>query len=247
MRLIKEALQILRDNRRLYLAVNLTYYGLVVVGAIVVWLNPQLQTSLITMVQEGFETSLPGVVAAYRSGNFLSAVAQTFTINFFLGSLIVLTLSACVFPPAGIMIGFWRAFLWGLVLAPTTPQLALAMIPHGITLLLEGQGYILAVFAACRLGQVLVWPKSIGQTSRWRAYLAGLRETTLVYILVAIVLLVSALWEAFELIYIIAPLAGGLRIGHRKPDQSTRDRRACQAIRPHRTTQPFSGEGWGRL
>jgi len=152
-RLIKEALQILRDNRRLYLAVNLTYYGLVVVGAIVVWLNPQLQTSLITMVQEGFETSLPGVVAAYRSGNFLSAVAQTFTINFFLGSLIVLTLSACVFPPAGIMIGFWRAFLWGLVLAPTTPQLALAMIPHGITLLLEGQGYILAVFAACRLGQ----------------------------------------------------------------------------------------------
>ena len=210
MKPLKEALQILRDNRRLYLAVNIIYYGLVVVGAIVVWLNPWLQESLIALVQESFETSLPGVVAAYRGGHFLSAVAQTFTINFFLGSLMVLTLPACVFPPAGILIGFWRAFLWGLVLAPTTPQLALVMMPHGITLLLEGQGYILAIFATCRLGQVLVWPRRIGLTSRWRAYLAGLRETALVYILVAIVLLGSALWEAFELIYIIAPLAGGL-------------------------------------
>jgi hypothetical protein len=31
-----------------------------------------------------------------------------------------------------------------------------------------------------------------------------------VYILVAIVLLVSALWEALEVIYIVAPMAGGL-------------------------------------
>jgi hypothetical protein len=136
-------------------------------------------------------------------------VAQTFTINFFLGSLMVITLPACFFPPAGILVGLWRAFLWGLVLAPTTPQFALVMIPHGLTLLLEGQAYILAIFAACRLGQVLLWPESIGQTSRWRAYLAGLRETALVYILVAVVLLASALWEAFEVIYIVAPITGG--------------------------------------
>jgi hypothetical protein len=209
MELLKDALQILRDHRRPYLAVNLIYYGLVVVGTIVVWLNPQLQTSLSTMVQEGFETGLPGVVEAYRGGHFLSAVAQTFTINFFMGSLMVITLPACFFPPAGILVGFLRAFLWGLVLAPTTPQFGLVMIPHGITLLLEGQAYILAVFAACRLGQLLLWPESIGLTSRWRAYLAGLRETALINILVAIVLLVSALWEAFEVIYIVTPLASG--------------------------------------
>ena len=148
------------------------------------------------MVQEGFETGLPSVVEAYRSGHFLSAAAQTFSINFLLGSLMVITLPACVFPLAGILVGFLRAFLWGLVLAPTTPQFGLVMIPHGLTLLLEGQAYILAVFAACRLGQVLLWPEGLGLTSHWRAYLAGLRETVLVYILVAIVLLVSALWEA---------------------------------------------------
>lgn len=208
MRSLKEALQILRDNRKLYLAVNLMYYGLVVVGAIVTWINPWLQASLITMVQEGFETTLPGVVEAYRGSQFLSAVVQTFSLNFFLGSLMVITLPACFFPPAGILVGFLRAFLWGLVLAPTTPQFGLVMIPHGLTLLLEGQAYILAVFAACRLGQVLLWPASVGLTSRWRAYLAGLRETALVNILVAIVLLISALWEAFEVIYIVAPIAG---------------------------------------
>jgi hypothetical protein len=209
MRPLKEALQILRNNRKLYLAVNLIYYGLVVVGALVIWLNPWLQASLITMVKEGLETSLPGVIEAYHSGHFLFAVAQTFSINFFLGSLMVITLPACFFPPAGILVGFWRAFLWGLVLAPTTPQLALVMIPHSLTLLLEGQAYILAIFAACRLGQVLLWPESLGLTSRWRAYLTGLRETALVYIFVAIVLLLSALWEAFEVIYIVAPIAGG--------------------------------------
>jgi hypothetical protein len=208
-RLWEETLQILRDNRKLYLVVNLIYYGLVIAGAIVVWLNPWLQANLMSLVQESFETSLPGVVEAYRGGHFLSAVLQTFTVNFFMGSLMVITLPACFFPPAGILVGFLRAFLWGLVLAPTTPQFALAMIPHGLTLLLEGQAYILAVFAACRLGQVLVWPESIGQTSRWRAYLAGLRETVLVYILVAVALLVSALWEAFEVIYIVTPIASG--------------------------------------
>ena len=209
MRPLKEALQILRDNRRLYLAVNFIYYGLVVVAALVVWLNPWLQASLIAMVQEGFETGLPGVVEAYRSGHFLSAVVQTFTINFLFGSLIVITLPACFFPPAGILVGFLRALLWGLLMAPTTPQFGLLMIPHGITLLLEGQAYILAIFAACRLGQVLVWPESTGLTGRWRAYLAGLREAVLINILVACVLLVSALWEAFEVIYIVTPLAGG--------------------------------------
>lgn len=210
MRPSKEALQTLRDHRRLYLAVNLIYYGLVAVGAIVVWLNPWLQTALMTMVKEAFESSLPGLVEAYRGGHFLAAAAQTFSINFFLGSLMVITLPACFFPPAGILVGFWRAFLWGLVLAPTTPQLSLVMIPHGLTLLLEGQAYILAIFAACRLGQALLWPENFRLTSRWQAYVTGLRETALVYILVAIVLLASALWEAFEVIYIVAPMAGGL-------------------------------------
>lgn len=125
MRPLKAALQTLRDHRRLYLAVNLIYYGLVAVGAIVVWLNPWLQTALMTMVKEAFESSLPGLVEACRGGHFLAAAAQTFSINFFLGSLMVITLPACFFPPAGVLVGFWRAFLWGLVLAPTTPQAGL--------------------------------------------------------------------------------------------------------------------------
>lgn len=210
MRPLKEALQTLRDHRRPYVAVNVIHYSLVAVGAIVVWLNPWLQTALMTMVKEAFESSLPGLVEAYLGGHFLAAAAQTFSINFFLGALMVITLPACFFPPARILLGFWRAFLWGLVLAPTTPRLSLVMTPHGLTLLLEGQAYILAIFAACHLGQALLLPENLGLTSRWQAYLAGLRETALVYILIAIVLLVSAFWEAFEVIYTVAPMAGGL-------------------------------------
>ena len=99
-----------------------------------------------------------------------------------------------------------RAVAWGLVLAPTSPELALAMIPHSLTLILEGQGYILAIFVVFLQWKGIIWPSSIGEEKRSKAYLTGIKETMSMYILVALVLAVSAIYEAFEVIYIVGTL-----------------------------------------
>ena len=71
---------------------------------------------------------------------------MTFGINFFVGSVLVLTLPSCVIPGSGILVAGFRAVLWGLILVPATLQQAFVMLPHSGTLLLEGEGYILAAF-----------------------------------------------------------------------------------------------------
>lgn len=128
---------------------------------------------------------------------------MTFAINLILGSIVYITLPSLVVPFAGIPVGFLRAVGLGLILAPTSPELAQAMIPHSLTLVLEGQGYILAMFAAYLHWKGVLWPRRIGETRRSRAYMAGLRNTARIYVLVVLVLAISAVYEAFEVIHLV--------------------------------------------
>jgi hypothetical protein len=77
------------------------------------------------------------------------------------------------------------------------------MVPHSLTLLLEGQGYILAM-----LGIHLLWTSAFdkvreGISPFLSAYGAGLRANFRIYPLVAAVLAVAAVYEAFEVIYLV--------------------------------------------
>jgi hypothetical protein len=65
------------------------------------------------------------------------------------------------------------AVLWGLILAPTTGELVLVMIPHSVTLLLEGQAYVLAIFAAYVHGLPFLRPRTVGLSSHREGYAAG--------------------------------------------------------------------------
>ena len=72
------------------------------------------------------------------------------------------------------------------------------MIPHSLTLLLEGQGYILALLAAYIQGRAFLWPKTAGVEGHARGYVEGLKRTGLLYVLVVLVLLISAIYEVIE-------------------------------------------------
>jgi hypothetical protein len=74
-------------------------------------------------------------------------------------------------------------------------------LPHYLTLLLEGQGYVLAMLAIYVQGR-WVLP---GMRPRGQAYWNGMVEAMRLYALVAIVLAIAAMYEAWELIY-LAPL-----------------------------------------
>jgi len=199
----KFAIRIIKENFKEYVALNVLYYGLVAVAMIYVFFNPSIQEALLSEVRAGFLESFPLLVEAYTSGNLLLAAALTFAFNLVLGSFVYITLPSLVVPFGGVVTASIRAVGWGLLLAPTSPGLALRMVPHFLVLILEGQGYILAMFAAYLQWKGALKPKSVQTESRVKAYWIGVKRTAYIYILVALLLAISALYEAFEITYIL--------------------------------------------
>jgi hypothetical protein len=83
----------------------------------------------------------------------------------------------------------------------------LVMIPHSLTLILEGQAYILVMFALYLQGRAFLWPKSAGVEGFGRGYFEGLKRTGKIYILVILTLAVAAIYEVIEVV-LLAKLAG---------------------------------------
>jgi len=203
MKVIQSALETVKESRRAYIVLNLVYYGLVVCGMIYVAFNSSLQQSLLELVGSAFtEGPLSAVGSAYSGGQVLRAMVLTFVVNLFLGSIAVITLPSLVIPFSGLLIGAYRAILWGLLLSPTTPELRLVMIPHSLVLILEGQAYILAMLAAYVQGRAFLWPRSVGAATRRQGYGSGVKRSVRIYLLVVLLLAAAAIYEALEVIFI---------------------------------------------
>jgi len=191
----------LRERPRLVWGVHLVYFGIVILGSVLIHELPDLQTAFLSAVR-GALTAKSGVLAAagqaYGSGSIPRAAFVTFMVNFFLGSLLMITLPSMMVPGSGILIAALRSVLWGLILAPTLVGLAFTMLPHSLTMLLEGEGYILATIFG------LLIPIHIFQSSLGGNPLSRFGRVILLNIqacgLVALVLAVAACYEATEVI-----------------------------------------------
>jgi hypothetical protein len=201
--MFRKALKTIKDNFREYVLLNLLYYSLVASSMAYTYTFPEVQRGLMEALGEEFKEGFPWVAEAYTSGNFPMAAILTFSVNLALGSFVCITLPSLIMPFGGVIIGCIRATLWGLLLAPTSPELAQAMIPHSLTLVLEGQGYILAMYAVTMQWKGVIRPRSIGEEKRLKAYIVGIKKTTQIYLLITLVLVISAIYEAFEVIYIV--------------------------------------------
>lgn len=205
--LLAQAGRVLREHRSTYIRLNIAYYGVVAVAMVFVASYPAIQQALTESVVLSFsEGPLSGVAEAYGKGNAATAALLTFGFNFFAGAIVVLVLPSLLIPFCGVGLGLIRATLWGLLLAPTTPELQVAMIPHSLVLLLEGQGYILAMLAVWIHGRGFVSPGTVGAASHVEGWLKALRRSLWIYPLVAITLAIAAIYEAIEVIYLIPRL-----------------------------------------
>jgi hypothetical protein len=119
----------------------------------------------------------------------------------------VITLPSLVVPFSGLLMGAYRAILWGLLLSPAAPELRLIMIPHSLTLILEGQAYIMAMLAAYVHGRAFLWPRTVGVITHRAGYKVGLSRTLRIYVLVVLLLALAAIYEALEVILLVR-LAG---------------------------------------
>jgi hypothetical protein len=210
MKTILSTLRIIREFRRTYIVLNLVYYGLVVFGMVYVAFNPSLQQLLLDAVGSAFtEGPLSAVGGAYSGGQVLLAIVLTFGLNLAIASFLWITLPSLVIPFSGLLTGACRAVLWGLLFSPSSPEMSMVMIPHSLTLILEGQAYILAMLAAYIQGKAFLWPGTVDATTHTQGYLAGVKRSLRLYLLVAIVLAVAAVYEVVEVIFVI-PLFGGI-------------------------------------
>jgi hypothetical protein len=195
---------IIQAEKGVYIFLNILYYGLVVLGmAYVTFFNPGLQDTLMQAAGKAFtEGSLAAVGSAYGGGQVIQAMIITFIVNLFLGSVITMSLPSLIIPFSGLLMGIYRAIMWGLLLSPSNASLAGPMIPHSLTLLLEGQAYILVMLSIYIHGKAFLRPGAYGIQGRLRGYLEGLRRTGWIYLLVAFLLAVAAVYEALEVIYL---------------------------------------------
>jgi hypothetical protein len=202
--LINTAWRLIQENRPAYILLNAAYYGLVVVFMIYAAFNQPLQHSLIEAVGAAFMTGPLSIVGqSYVNAQVLTAILVTFLINLLIGAFATITLPALVIPFSGILVGFFRAAMWGLILSPANPDLRLLMIPHSITLIVEGQAYILTMLAAYAQGRAFLWPRTVSAEGHGRGYVEGLRRTLKIYILVVLALIVAAFYEVIEVVIAI--------------------------------------------
>jgi hypothetical protein len=208
MKALQSALGVLGESRRAYVTLNLVYYGLVACGMIFTALDRSVQRELLAAVGNALtQGPLAGVGSVYTTGQIVPAIALTFVINLVVASFISITLPSLIVPFSGMLVGLVRAVAWGVLFSPPTlavggREAAMGLL-IAILLVLEGQGYVLAMLAAWVQGRAFLSPQSVGAADRGQGYVLGIKRALRLYLLVALVLAVAAVYEAVVAILVL--------------------------------------------
>jgi hypothetical protein len=186
-------------HRRAFTTLALVYFGALFVGMGLAAIDPSLQRALVEAVGATFTAGpLSAVGSAYLNAELLQAIGLTFVVNLVVGSFLYITVPSLLFG-LGLMVGVLRAVLWGVLFAPFGGLFDLTILPHVLTIMVEGLAYVIAM-----LGVWLWWrPVFTRAGERGRAFVAGLKLQARIYVAVAFTLLVAAIYEALEIILLI--------------------------------------------
>lgn len=203
----KQAVSIISSNWRSYIVTNILFYGVMICGMIFSAFHPEIQGKVQVWIQTSLIHSYPALVKAIQSGNIPLAIACIFVINSFLGAFASITVPSMILPFSGLLLTIYRACIWGLALSPTSHRLLIMMIPHSLTILLEGQAYVLTAFGANLWCKWFLFPAESGFERRGQGYIAGFKANVSLYKLILAILAISAIYEAIELIVLKHVLA----------------------------------------
>jgi hypothetical protein len=212
MKATRDAFSIIRNNRKAFNLINLGYFSIVLLGMIIVRAIPGLQKDLIDLIGEAFSTGpMQYVTGAYSNGEAMAAIGLTFIINLLVGCFGSITLPSLLVPFSGFVIGSYRALLWGFIFSPDLGDTSFTWIGMGLfiglLLVLEGEAYVLALFAAFVHGRAWLKPASAGVEGHTQGYLAGVRMSLSLYLLMIGMLLIAAVYEVILAIWLIPALS----------------------------------------
>src|SRR5665647_1120705 len=93
MNLMRKPIEIIRENKKIFISFNAVFYGLIIIGMIVTSFYPELQKNAL----EGVDKTLSAgglastVSSAYGNSNILAAMGLTFFINIAIGAFLTMT------------------------------------------------------------------------------------------------------------------------------------------------------------
>lgn len=173
------------------MVLNWLFFGFIVVGSLLV------QGGFVQVYAWPFGEILPiDVSNAWFLFGFI------FANNLVLSGFVLVTLTGLVFFGLSAFFLCFRALLWGMFFSGLSTPVFLVVLP---TLVLEGEGYVLAATAGVVLGLSWLRPKSLragDELSRFEAVVQALKECVHIYVLVALILFVAAVVESVTLIFI---------------------------------------------
>ena len=194
-------LQSMTDHPLLLAAVHILLYGVFFQFMALGVAHPVLQSHILTSVQHLFtEGALSNIGEAYASGDVLAATVATFIQNYVVATIFGTYLPSLIIPFAGAGKNLLSFAMVGFVMAPTEISSAGRLIYHSVTMVLEFEAYIVAVFV------ISLWPillvtglrdKKMGANA-----LLGLRLQVLGALSCGVMLLIAAFYEAVTLIYL---------------------------------------------
>lgn len=202
MRHLRRPFRIIRANFRAYLVMNAIIYGLFFLGIAAAFLFPELNAAQLAGQEEDGTTDL---VTSLLSDVWLFSLT-ILLVNVVTVAVLTILLPSMVVPFLGIVIFMYRAFNFGVLLAPVDETTAKILIPHSLTILIEFQAYALVMLAAYVLGKAWLRPGSVDARNRRQGYVRGLRQVAWLSLPAMVLFVIGAVYEAFEIIYLVPPL-----------------------------------------
>lgn len=183
----------------LYAGLHVLSYGAWFACMLLALAFPRANLMLVQIVYRQFTTGeLEHVGQAYASGDILHAAFATFQQNFFTATLLAGILPSLIIPFWGVFKNLLSFTALGFAMSPIWSDRVFGYTYHSLTIVMELEAYILASFI------ISVWPLRILDgilTRRFGAHvLQGLAVVASGTVVVAIVLVVAALYEASTLI-----------------------------------------------
>jgi len=175
------------------IVLNWLFFGFIVVGGLLV------QAGVVEVYAWPF-----GEVFPVEAADPLFLVGFIFVFNLVLSGFVLVTLTGFAFFGLSLFFLCLRAFLWGTLLSGLSTPLFLVALP---TLILEGEGYVLAALAGVVLGISWLKPNWVFREadedlSRSEAVKRTLKECARIYVLAALILLIAAVVETATVVFI---------------------------------------------
>jgi len=198
---IRDVADIFLKDRALFIASNVFIFGLFALGVVVGFAYPAAHDAAGNLF-EGTLTSGPltPVTQTLETGNIPLTALSIFAWNYLVATIVLSSIPSLIFPPWMPLKFGLSAFMMGLFAAHDYTPAHLSIMLG--TLLLEFEGYAIAIFATMRQVEALVWPGRFGEKSVILAYVRSIIDNVKLLIVAGIVLAIAATFEAAAIILV---------------------------------------------